>query len=54
MNGGIIGRCSVSLVSKNTSNKGMNRTRNHQVFHREFATNGGLCAPVIPGVGLLS
>jgi hypothetical protein len=35
-------------------NKGMNRTRSQAVFHRELVRSGGLCAPVIPGVGPLT
>ena len=63
------GRCGVSItfanlspdeakeelifISEATPNKGMNRTRNERVFHREVESSGGLCAPVIPGVMLL-
>jgi len=32
----------------------MNRTRNQEASHARFAASGGSCAPVIPGVGLLT
>ena len=37
-------------MSRALANKGMNRTRYQEVFHRELESVGALCAPVIPGV----